>query len=144
MDFCAAEALKLDYVNGRLSEKDGALFEEHLAVCPACRGEVLELRETAAAMAGLARPPVPPAWTAAVKGRLELKRHAPARRRASLFLYAAISAGVTAAVVLLFWLGPRGTSDRITWFLSLPSLLFVPSIIDNIYRLVRRGVRRTG
>jgi hypothetical protein len=35
------------------------------------------------------------------------------------------------------------TVSLVTWILSLHALLFVPSIIDNIYRLVRREGRRS-
>jgi hypothetical protein len=34
---------------------------------------------------------------------------------------------------------PAGMVDLIAWILSLHTLLFVPSIIDNIYRLTRGG-----
>jgi hypothetical protein len=41
--------------------------------------------------------------------------------------------------------GPRdaGTFRLVTWVLSLLSVMFVPSIIDNLYLLVRRGGRRS-
>ena len=176
MDFCLADALKLDYLNGLLSEKERILFEEHLAACPGCRGEIVELRKTAAVVAGLTLPSVPAAWTAAAKDRLRAKRSfpaaavplgpVPAGRRTNVFLYGLIAAGVTAALVLLFWLVMGGTAQRwlpglsaaalgisepraartvdlVTWILSLHALLFVPSIIDNIYQLVRRGGLRS-
>jgi anti-sigma factor RsiW len=116
------DALKLDYLNGMLSEKERILFEEHLAACPRCRREMVELRKTAAAVAGLTRPSVPAAWTAAAKDRLRAKRPspgsqvparpAPARRRTNVFQYGVIAAGVTAALVLLLWLVMGGTVQR--------------------------------
>jgi len=175
MDFCLEDALKLDYLNGTLSEKERTLFEEHLAACPGCRREIVELRKTVAAVSGLTPPSVPAAWTAGAKDRLREKRSspvaavpwspAPSRRRTNVFQYAVIAAGVTAGLVLLFWLvrggaiqrwlpglsaaglgisEPRAarTVDLVAWILSLYALIFIPSIIDNIYRLVRRGGRR--
>jgi len=147
MDCCLDDALKLDYLNGMLSEKESGFFEEHLAACPGCRKEIDDLRKTAAAIAGLTPPSVPAAWTAAAKNKLPLTP-VPARRRTAVFQYAAITAGVTAGVVLLFWLvmgrgiselRAAGPADHVAWILSLHALLFVPSIIDNIYRIIRRG-----
>jgi anti-sigma factor RsiW len=175
MDFCADDARKLDYLNGLLAEKERALFEEHLSVCPECRREIVELRTTAAAVAGLTPPAVPEAWTAAAKERLRVKgsssvaaaplSQARGRRRTDVSLYAAITAAVIAGLTFLFWLVLGGTVQRwlpglstaalgiaepsaartvnlVLWIVSLHSLLFVPSIIDNIYRLVERGGRR--
>jgi len=172
MDFCVDDALKLDYLNGLLAEKERALFEQHLAACPECRREIVELRKTAEAVAGLTPPSFPASWTAAAKDRLRAKRSspaaavplrpAPARPSTNVFLYAVITAGAIAGLVLLFWLVLGGTVQRwlpglstaalgisdtraartvnlVAWILSLHALLFVPSIIDNIYRLVRRG-----
>ena len=176
MDTCLDDALKLDYLNGLLSEKDRARFEEHLAACSRCRREIVELRNTATAVAGLKPPSVPAAWAAAAKDRLRAKRSSlvspvpgrptPARRRTNVFQYGVIAAGVTAALVLLLWLVMGGTVQRwlpglstaalgisdpraarmidlVALILSLHALIFVPSIIDNIYQLVRRGGRRT-
>ena len=174
MDFCLDDALKLDYLNETLSERDRALFEEHLAACPGCRREIVDLRKTAAAVAGLPPPAVPAAWTAPAKDRLRAKAltaaavpsgPAFARRRTNTLQYAAIAATVTGGLVLLFglvlgaparsWLpdlsavlgipGPSAarTAGLVILILSLHALLFVPSIIDNIYRLVRRGGRRS-
>jgi anti-sigma factor RsiW len=166
MDICSDDALKLDYLNGLLSEKDRVRFEEHLATCPGCRREIDGLRNTAAAVADLATPSVPAAWTASAKGLLRTKVSSPVRRRTNIFLYALISAGVTAVLVLLSWLvlggavqrllpglstaalgitEPRAAriTDVVAMILSLCSLMLVPSIIDNIYLLVRKGGRRT-
>lgn len=175
MDFCLDDALKLDYLNGQLSEKDRILLEEHLAACSECRREIDGLRRTAAMVGALTVPSVPAAWTAAAKDRLRAKKLSPVagvpsrptatRRRTTVFQYAVITAGVTAGLALLFWLVMGGTVQRwlpglsaaglgitepraartvdlVTWILALYSLLFVPSIIDNIYRLVQRGGRR--
>ena len=176
MDTCLDDALKLDYLNGLLSEEDRARFEEHLAACPRCRREIVELRNTVTAVAGLKPPSVPAAWMAAAKDRLRAKgsslgspvtgKPAPARRRANVFQYGVVTAGVTAALFLLIWLVMGGTVQR--WFpglstaalgisdpgaarmidlvalvLSLHALMLVPSIIDDICQLVRSGGRRT-
>ena len=176
MDTCLDDALKLDYLNGLLSEKDRTHFEEHLAACPGCRREIVELRNTVTAVVRLTPPSVPPAWTAAAKDRLRAERSFPdspvpawpalARRRTNVFQYGLIAAGVTAALVLLLWLVMGGTVQRwlpglstaalgipdpraariidlVALVLSLHALMFVPSIIDDIYQLVRRGGRRT-
>jgi anti-sigma factor RsiW len=176
MDTCLVDALKLDYLNDLLSEKDRTRFEEHLAACPGCRREIVELRSTVTAVAGLTSPSVPRAWTAVAKDRLRAKRSspgspvparpAPARRRTNAFQYGVIAAGVTAALVLLLWLVLGGTVrrwlpglstaalgisdpraariiDLVALILSLHALMFVPSIIDNIYQLVQSGGRRT-
>ena len=175
MDFCLDDALKLDYLNGTLPDKERARFERHLAACPACRREIAGLRRTAAVVSVLTHPSVPPAWIVAAKNRLRAEESsavaavssspARARRRTNFIQYAAIAAGFTGGLVLLFglllgatagsWIpelsaalgisGPRAarTAGLIVGILSLHALLFVPSIIDNIYRLVRRGGRRS-
>ena len=209
MDCSMDDTRILDYLNGLLSARERTLFEEHLAACPECRREIVELRKTAAAVAGLTAPSVPQGWASAAKERLRAKISSPAaadplrpastaagapgfargstsavlargykprasgepkarpliRRRTNVFQYAVITAGVTAGLVLLSWLVMGGTIERwlpgfsaaalgisepraartaslVTWIVSLHALLFVPSIIDNIYRLVRRGGRR--
>lgn len=171
MDPCLDDVLKLDYLNGTLSEEERTLFEEHLAACPACRREIDGLRKTAAEVSALTPPVVPAAWTAAAKDRLRAKsptsvaavssRPISARRRTSIFQYALVTAGVTAGLALLFGLVMGGTVrglfpglsaaglgisdprlartvDLVVGILSLHALLFVPSIIDGICRLVRR------
>lgn len=175
MDPCLDDALKLDYLNGTLSEGERALFEEHLAACPECRREIADLRRTTGAVAELTLPPVPAAWSAAAKGRLRAESPfrdgaipplpQPARPRTNVLQYAAIAAGVAGGLAILFWLvlggaarswlpdlsatlgisGPRAvrTVGLVTWILSLQSLLLVPSIIDNVYRISRRGGRRS-
>jgi len=176
MDTCLDDALKLDYLNGLLSEKDRTRFEEHLAACPGCRGEIVELRNTVTAVANVKPPSVPPAWTAEAKDSLRAKRSslaspvpgrpAPARRRTNVFQYGVIAAGVIAALALFLWLAMGGTVQRwlpglstaalgisdpraarmvnlVVLILSLHALMFVPSIIDSIYQLVRRGGRRS-
>ena len=173
MEPCLDDVLRWDYLNGALRGGDRALFEEHLGACPACRREIDELRKTAAAVAGLTPSAVPAAWTAAAKDRLRAKALAAAvvpsgpalaRRRTNVFQYAAIAAGVTGGLALLFglvmgnpvrsWLpdlsaalgipGPSAarTARFVVWILSLHALLLVPSIIDNVYRLVMRDGRK--
>lgn len=176
MDICSDDALKLDYLNGLLSENDRARFEEHFASCSECRREIDKLRQTAEAVSNLTPPSVPAAWTDAVKDLLRTKvsslvapipgKPAPLRRRTNIFLYALISAAVTAVLVLLYWMvlggtfqrwlpslstaalgisDPRAarTADLAAMILSLFSVMLVPSIIDNIYLLVRKSVRKT-
>ena len=176
MNFCPDDALKLDYLNGLLPEQERALFEEHLAACPACRREIVALQKTAAAVAGLTAPSVPAAWTAAAKDRLRVKQSFPVaavplspastRRRTNVIQYAVITTGVATGLVLLFWVVVGGTVQRwlpdfsaaargisepraartvdlVAWILSLHALMFVPLIIDDIYRLVRRDGRRS-
>jgi len=175
MGLCVDEALRLDYLNGTLSARERTVFEAHLAACPACRREIVELRETAAALAGLTPPSVPAAWTEAAKDRLRARSSpsvaavpsgpAPIRRRVNVIQYAAVAAGAIAGLVVLFrlvlggtvqhWLPgllpaalgvsePRAarTLELVAWVVSLHSLVLVPSIIDNVYLLVRRGGRR--
>jgi anti-sigma factor RsiW len=176
MDICSDDALKLDYINGLLSEKDRVRFEEHLAACPECRREIDGLRNTVGAVADLTLPSVPDAWIAAVKDRFQIKgtlsvaqvpsHPAPVRQRTKVFLYALITAGVTAVLVLLTWLilggavqrwlpglstaalgvtEPRAARivDLAAMILSLCSLMLVPSIIDNIYLVIRQSRRKT-
>ena len=175
MDICSDDALKLDYLNGSLSENDRVRFEEHLAACADCRREIEGLRQTAAAVADLTPPSVPDAWIDAAKDFLRTKessliapipeRPGPVRRRTNIFLYALISAGVIAALGFLSWLVLGGTVQRwrpglstaalgitepqtartvdlLATILSLYSLILVPSIIDNIYLLVRKSSRK--
>jgi anti-sigma factor RsiW len=176
MDICSDDALKLDYLNGLLSEKDRVRFEEHLAVCIECRLEIEGLRQTAAAVADLTPPSAPDAWIDAAKDLLRTKessliapipeKPAPVRRGTNIFLYALISTGVIVVLAFLSWLVLGGTVQRwlpglstaalgitepraaravdlLATILSLYSLMLVPSIIDNIYLLVRKGGRRT-
>jgi len=176
MDFCWDEALKWEYLNGLLSEIDKAHFEKHLAECMACRGEIEELRKTAALLEGMRPPSFPEAWTASAKDHLRIRDSSfvapvplsstPPRIRPNFFLYIVITTGVIAGLSLLFWLVMGGTVQHwlpglstaslgisqpsiartvelITWILSLYSLIFVPSIIDNIYQLMQRGRRRS-
>jgi anti-sigma factor RsiW len=127
------DVLKLDYLNGVLSGGDRALFEEHLAACPACRREIDELRKTAAAVAGLTPPAVSAAWTAAAKDRLRAKALAAAvvppgpalaRRRTNVFQYAAIALCVTGGLALLFGL-VMGSPVR-SWLPDLTAALGIP------------------
>ena len=176
MDICSDDALKLDYLNGLLSQEDRHRFEEHIAGCPACRRELDGLCNTAAAVADLTPPSVPPDWTAATKDLLRKKasslitpfpsKPALGRRRTNIFLYALISVVVTAVLALLSWLVLGGTVQRwlpglstaalgitepraaravdlIAMILSLYSLMLVPSIIDNIYLVIRQSRRKT-
>ena len=175
MDPCLDDVLKLDYLNGMLSDEERSLAKEHLAACPTCRREIDELRKTASEVSALTSPVVPAAWTAAAKDRLRAKSPAPvaaapsgpisARRRTNVVQYALVTAGVAAGLVLLFGLvmggtvrgllpglsaaglgisdpGVARTVDLVVGILSLHALLFVPSIIDSIYRLARRAGRR--
>jgi anti-sigma factor RsiW len=122
MDFCLDDALKLDYLNGMLSERERTLLEGHLAACPGCRREIVELRKTAAAVASLTHPSVPAAWTVAAKDRLRAKSAPPVaavplslpptRRRTDVYQYAMIAAGAIVGLVLLFWLIMGGTVQR--------------------------------
>jgi anti-sigma factor RsiW len=173
MDICSDDALKLDYLNGLIADKDRVRFEEHLAACPGCRREIEGLRQTAAEVVDLTPPTVPNAWTTAAKDLLRIKassliapKPAPLRRKTNIFLYALISAGVIAVLILLYWLVLGGTVPRwlpglstdalgisepraaravdlVVLILSLYSLMLVPSIIDNIYLLVRKNGRKS-
>jgi anti-sigma factor RsiW len=181
MDLCLDDDLILDYLNGLLSEEARTLLEKHLAACPECRLEIVEFRKTAAAVTELRPPSVPAAWTTAAKKRLQTETAAlvaafpvsPAPTPGTtnvfqyVFQYAVSAAGVTAGLVLLFWLVISGTVQHwlpglsttalgisefraartvnlVAWILSLHALLLVPSIIDDIYRLVHRGGRKSG
>lgn len=89
----------------------------------------------------------------------------PACGRTNIFHYVLIAAGVTAVAGLLIWLvmggmiegwfpglstaalgisNPRAarTVDIVALIFSLHSLLFIPSIIENLYQLVCRRERR--
>ena len=54
------------YVLDAVGSEERAFFERHLASCASCRAEVRELREAAAALAGLAEEPPPQRMRAAV------------------------------------------------------------------------------
>ncbi len=91
----------------------------------------------------------------------------PGRNRMDIFQYVLIAAGITASAGILFWLVAAGVIEQ--WFpglskaaygisaprdgrtvqivvsiLSLHALLFIPSIIENLYQLVRRRRRGRG
>jgi len=157
------EGFKMDYINGLAEEKDRIAFEEHLAACRDCRFEIAGLRSTVTALVDLGSPPVPGPWIAAARERLRRSEAPPVRRFTGIFQYAMISAGVVVTLTLLFWLmcgwllrgwAPGLSPDAlgipelrttraveiILWILSLHTLLFVPSIIDDIYRLLRQQV----
>jgi hypothetical protein len=113
------DALKLDYLNAVLSDRERTLFEKHLAACPECRRQIAELRKTAAAVASLTPPSVPATWTDAAKNRLRATSCSAiagiplvtpsTRRRTDVFQYAVIAAGVIAGLVLFLWLAMGGT-----------------------------------
>jgi len=65
------------YVCDALDPQERAAFEEHLAACAACRQEVAELREVAAALGAAASMPPPEALRAAVEARIAVTRQQP-------------------------------------------------------------------
>ena len=174
MSACMDDHIKLDYLNGLLSENERNRVEKHLAGCPDCCKEFDDLRVIRASLAGLPRFAAPEAWGTAAKARLReasarapqpLPSRIPFRVRTDIFQYALIAAGVTAAAGLFVWLFVGGVIQRllpglstadlgisdpraartveiVALVLSLHALLLIPSIIENIYQLVRRRGRR--
>ena len=51
--------LVTDYLEGKLSAHDHALFDAHLAVCPGCSTYVEQMRQTIRAVGSLESEPVP-------------------------------------------------------------------------------------
>ena len=129
MSPCSDDALKLDYLNGALSEREGTVFEAHLAACPLCRQEIDELRRTAALVAGLTLPSAPVTWTEATKARLRAKipppvgalqaQPPPASKWLNVLQYGGIAVGAVAGLALLFRLIAVGTVAR--WLPGLPA-----------------------
>jgi len=108
------------YVVDALESDERERFEAHLAVCPACRREVMELSETAAELGRVAAAAPPPALRAAVLDGIRevspLPPHVePAEvaavdelavrraRRARAWLTAAVAAALVVALALGGW-----------------------------------------
>ena len=72
-----AHTLTAAYVCDALESAERVAFEEHLRVCPACRQEVAELREVAAALGMAAAAPPPERLKAAVAERIAVTRQVP-------------------------------------------------------------------
>jgi len=175
MKICVDEELKLDYLNGLLSENERIRFEEHLSACPDCRRELEELQTILASLADLPHPSAPDVWVDAAKALLKGERSAfgsqataspaPIHGGTKIFQYVLIAAIVTAATGILFWMAMSGTIQRwlpgfstaaleisdpqtartvniVAMIVSLHALLFIPSIIDNLYQLIRRRGRK--
>lgn len=98
------------YALNALSDDERAAFEDHLAQCEACRGEVAELRETAARLGSAVAAPAPPGLKATVLEQVQRTRQLPPqggqviplRRRSwpTRLTAAAAAAAVIAAVLL--------------------------------------------
>lgn len=58
-----AELIKLvtDYVEGALPAEERRRFEEHLAICPPCRGYLAQMRRTKELLGRLREEDMPPA-----------------------------------------------------------------------------------
>jgi anti-sigma-K factor RskA len=65
------------YVCDALGADERAAFEEHMAQCPECAGEVRELREVAAVMAAAVAVRPPDSLKAAVDARIRVTRQEP-------------------------------------------------------------------
>jgi anti-sigma-K factor RskA len=87
-----AHTLTAAYVCDALDPAERAAFEEHLEVCPACRQEVAELREVAAALGMAAAATPPQRLQAAVSARIAVTRQLPPKVTP---LAAALGAGRT-------------------------------------------------
>ena len=74
-----AHTLTAAYVCDALDPAERAAFEEHLDECPACRQEVAELREVAAALGAAAAANPPERLKAAVDARIAVTRQLPPR-----------------------------------------------------------------
>lgn len=99
------------YALHALPRREGALFEEHLARCPACEDEVRGLRETAARLAVAAAESPPPELRPRVLAAIQQVRQAPPavviplrsrRSRVTMVLTAAAAAAAVALGVLAF------------------------------------------
>ncbi len=106
------------YALHALDNQEGHSFEEHLAVCERCRGELAGLREAAAGLAyGVAGPPPPPELKERILAQARSEREnvasLPARRRnwtAPLAAAAAIAASV--AIGLGVWTATRSSGEN--------------------------------
>jgi anti-sigma factor RsiW len=95
--------LTAPYALDALTPEDRERFEEHLAVCARCRGEIAELQGAASALAfAVAGPAPPPSLRASIldAARSERQNVVPLRPR-SIFtsVAAALAVGATAAAV---------------------------------------------
>jgi anti-sigma factor RsiW len=96
------------YVLGALDDSERREFEEHLATCEQCAGEVESLRDAAAALAYVPEGPAPPP---ALRERVLQRVHdeapsnvVPIRRRFALPAVATVAVvAATAAIVLAVW-----------------------------------------
>lgn len=119
------------YVLDALEPEEGRRFEEHLAVCEECRGELDSLRAAAASLAWAVETPAPPPAlreTILARARRETQDNVvalgPRRRLRSWRAFAAVAAA--AAVVLGIWAaslhrslgGERSARERLVALLA--------------------------
>lgn len=127
-----AHSLVAPYALDALTDEEARDFEEHLAGCEQCRGELAGLREAAAGLAYGAAGPEPPT---ALKERILTQARAdrpnvtPLERRRSWAVPLGAAAALAAAVALGIgvWSATRpSTNDAFAKVLSTPGAKVVP------------------
>ena len=166
MNFCEMDALKLDYINGLLSGRKKKKFQRHLDSCVTCHNEVGELAILAARLGQHPRPQAEEISASLVISNTRLRP--TSKRPALFWLYFLSIAAVLSVLSLLIvavhiegirvWVSSRlsGSFVKIQEFmsmtdkgetkvfqfllliLSLSSLVLIPSIVENLYLLMRR------
>jgi anti-sigma factor RsiW len=63
-----------DYLEGRLSPEDAAIFEAHLAICDGCQWYLDQIRITVATVGRIEDADVPPALRSTVMGAFRNRR----------------------------------------------------------------------
>jgi anti-sigma-K factor RskA len=125
-------SLVAGYALDALEQDEERAFEEHLALCERCRGDLAGLREAAAALAYSSVGPTPPPELKdriLAQARAERPNVVPIRPRRNWTapLAAAAAIAAAAAVALGVWGATRSTgSDPLTSVLSQPGARLVP------------------
>jgi hypothetical protein len=114
MDAEALHDLTAAYALHALDPEEARAYEEHLALCERCRGELAELSEGAAALAYAADGPAPPAGLRdriLAQARADRPNVVPLRPRWAIPAAASAAVAVAAAVALAIW--AVSLSDRL-------------------------------
>jgi hypothetical protein len=114
------------HLDGALSREAGDALGEHLAVCPACRGELEATRSLIRSLSLVSRPAPPPDLAASITSALVIER-AARRARPALPL----------PVRLLRWVEPRVMPYAVGAFYSMLLFVAVFAAIRQPMRLLR-------
>lgn len=110
MDCPTCEAMVDAYVDGELSARDSAEFEDAVAICADCRRRLEEARELSGLLRGLPADPAPDLLRARIERDLRAIAARPRERTRERLRWAAIAASLIVAVGV-GWLGGNLTGQ---------------------------------